>query len=90
MVGVAARSEGRVPLSGVRLAGLIAGTFAGLSTIFYLLGVQADATPAVVTASMFPAVTVVVGRFVYHDHVTRVQALGLVIVLVGVAGVVAL
>lgn len=89
MIGVAARSEGRLPLSGVRLAGIAAGVFGALSTILYLLGVQADATPAVVTASMFPAVTVVVGRFVYGDHVTRKQVLGLVIVLLGVAGVVA-
>ena len=58
--------------------------------MFYLLGVQADATPAVVTASMFPAVTVVVGRFVYHDMVTRRQLLGIVVVLAGVSAVVAL
>jgi drug/metabolite transporter (DMT)-like permease len=89
MIGIAARSEGRVPLTGVRSAGIAAGVFGALSTIFYLLGVQADATPAVVTASMFPAVTVVVGRFVYADHVNRQQLIGLVVVLIGVAGVVA-
>lgn len=90
MVVVAIRAEVGFELVGVRLAGVASGVFSALSTVFYLLGVQADATPAVVTASMFPAVTVVVGRFVYHDVVTRRQLLGIVIVLAGVTGVVAL
>ncbi len=77
-------------LLGIRFHGVAAGIFAALSTVFYLVGVQADAAPAVVTASMFPAVTVLVGRFVFHDVVTRLQALGLVIVLAGVSAVVAL
>ena len=75
---------------GVRLVGIIAGAFAALSTIWYLLGVQADTTPAVVTASMFPAVTVVIGRFVFGDEVGRRQLAGLVVVLAGVTAVVAL
>lgn len=90
MVVVAFRMKGGLPLLGVRLTGIAAGVFAATSTVWYLLGVQADATPAVVTASMFPAVTVLVGRFVYHDTVTRLQVLGLLVVLVGVTGVVAL
>jgi len=86
---VVVRSQGRVPLVGVRMLGIAAGVLAALSTVFYLLGVQADATPAVVTASMFPAVTVAVGRVVFHDSVSRMQVLGLGIVLVGVTAVVA-
>lgn len=90
MTAIAVRTKGGLPLLGVRLAGIAAGVFASLATVWYLLGVQADATPAVVTASMFPAVTVVIGRFVFHDEVARTQALGLVVVLLGVTGVVAL
>ncbi len=90
MATMAFVKKGGLPLLGVRLTGVLAGTFAALSTGWYLLGLAADETPAVVTASMFPAVTVLIGRFVYHDHVTRLQVLGLAVVLVGVTGVVAL
>ena len=90
MVVVALRSTGGIPtLGGVRVLVLVAGTFAALSTVFYLLGVQADPTPAVVTASMFPAVTVAVGRAFYGDTVSRKQLLGLFVVLIGVGTVVA-
>jgi drug/metabolite transporter (DMT)-like permease len=89
MVLVVARSQHRVPLVGVRLLGIAAGVIAALSTVFYLLGVQADATPAVVTASMFPAVTVAVGYAVFGDSVSRTQVVGLGVVLVGVTAVVA-
>jgi drug/metabolite transporter (DMT)-like permease len=89
MLAIAVRSTGGVPtLGGARIVVLVAGTFAALSTVFYLLGVQADPTPAVVTASMFPAVTVAVGRTFYGDPVSRVQLLGLLVVLLGVGGVV--
>lgn len=89
MVLVMFRSEARFPLVGVRMLGIAAGVVAALSTVFYLLGVQADPTPAVVTASMFPAVTVAVGRMVFHDSVSRAQLAGLGVVLVGVTAVVA-
>jgi len=89
MVFVVFRSQGRVHMIGVRMLGVAAGTVAALSTVFYLLGVQADPTPAVITASMFPAVTVAVGRIVFGDAVSRLQLLGLGVVLVGVTAVVA-
>jgi drug/metabolite transporter (DMT)-like permease len=73
---------------GVRVSAVTAGVLAGLTTIFYLIGVQADAPPAVVTASMFPAASVAIGRVFYGDSVTRLQAVGIGIVLLGVAGVV--
>ena len=90
MLIVAARSAEGFALLGVRAAGLAAGVFAGSSTIFYLFGVQADPTPAVVTASMFPAVSVVVGRVAFRDSVSRLQVIGIAVVLAGVSGVVAL
>lgn len=90
MVTVAVRSTGSIPsLGGVYAVVLLAGTFAALSTVFYLVGVQADTTPAVVMASMFPAVTVAVGRAFFGDTVTRSQLFGLLVVLVGVSVVVA-
>lgn len=75
------------PPPGLRLAAVVAGVMAGLSTIFFLFGVQADATSAVVTASLFPAVSVVVGRLVYGDDVAQRQIVGIAIVLIGVIGV---
>jgi len=76
-----------IPPPGLRVTAVAAGVMAGLSTIFFLFGVQADATSAVVTASLFPAVSVVVGRFVYSDDVSQRQIVGIAIVLLGVIGV---
>lgn len=76
----------RPPL-GLRVSAGAAGVMAGLSTVFYLLGVQADATSAVVLASLFPAVTVMVGRLAYHDEVLPRQIVGIGVVLLGVIGV---
>lgn len=76
-----------LPPVGLRVAAIAAGVLAGLSTIFYLFGVQADATSAVVTASLFPAVSVIVGRLAYGDDVVPRQIVGIAIVLLGVIGV---
>ncbi|MEJ7799350.1 MAG: hypothetical protein WKF60_02450 [Ilumatobacter sp.] len=89
MAGLVVRSHGGVPIVGVRTFGAAAGIFAAASTVFYLLGVQADATPAVVTASMFPAATVTIGALVFGDRVNRTQVIGVSVVLAGVAAVVA-
>jgi drug/metabolite transporter (DMT)-like permease len=78
-----------LPPSGVRFDALAAGIFAGLSSIFYLIGVQANAPAATVTGALFPAVSVAVGRMLFHDSVTRTQALGVTVVLLGVVAVVA-
>lgn len=75
------------PAQGLRVTAVAAGVMAGLSTVFFLIGVQADAPSAVVTASLFPAVTVVVGRFVYGDSVLPRQVAGIAVVIVGVIGV---
>lgn len=76
-----------VPPTGLRLTAIISGVFAGLSTVFFLLGLDADPTSAVVAGSLFPAVTVVVGRFVYGDDVVRRQIGGIGLVIIGVIGV---
>ena len=68
---------------------LLSGVFGGLASTLYLFGIQADALPAAVTAAMFPAISVVVGRFVFGDTVRLPQVAGLGLVLGGVTGVVA-
>jgi len=78
-----------VPPPSYRVPAVLAGVFAGFSTVSYLLGVQADAPVAVVTASMFPAFSVAIGWLVFHDSVSRLQVGGIAAVLIGVAGVVA-
>ncbi len=76
-----------VPKGDLRLWALLAGIMAGLSTVFYLIGVAADETSTVVTASLFPAVSVIVGRLVYADEVRTTQALGVAVVILGVIAV---
>jgi len=78
-----------LPPSGQRLNGIGAGLFAGLSSVFALVGLAIDAPPTVVTQSMFPAVTVIVGFVYFDDAVAKRQVVGLALVLAGVAGVVA-
>ncbi len=73
-----------VPPADLRLWAVLAGIMAGLSTVFYLLGVADDETSAVVAASLFPAVSVVVGRRIYGDEVRVTQAVGVAVVITGV------
>lgn len=77
-----------IPPTSVRWAAVFGGIAIGMSTVLLLFGLQANPVPAIVAASMFPAVTVTVGWWVYGDGVSRVQALGIGVVLVGLAGVV--
>lgn len=76
-----------VPPAGLRRFVAIGGVFAGLSTVFYLLGLESDTTSTVIAASLFPAMTVLVGRAVYGDDVSARQVVGLGVVLVGVIAV---
>jgi len=77
-----------LPSKGVRWTPLLSGTFGGVASALYVLGVQTDALPAAVTGAMFPAVSVAVGRVVFGDIVRPPQLLGLGLVLAGVSGVV--
>ncbi|MEM8923815.1 MAG: DMT family transporter [Actinomycetota bacterium] len=77
-----------VPPPGLRLNGLGAGVAAGLTSVFLLLGLEADAPPAVVTNSMFPVFTVAVGAAFYGDAVSRRQLVGIAVALIGIAFVV--
>ncbi len=78
----------RVPPVGLRAVTAVAGLVAGLTTVFYIAGVQIDAQPAVVTASMFPAASVLGGWVFFDDEVTPRQTVGIAAVLAGVAAVV--
>jgi drug/metabolite transporter (DMT)-like permease len=78
----------KMPPRGLRTLAAGAGVVAGSTTLLYIGGVQIDAQPAVVTASMFPAASVLGGWFFYEDPVGRVQILGIGAVLAGVVGVV--
>lgn len=77
------------PPAGQRFNGVSAGVFAGLASVFALIGLVVDAPPAVVTQSMFPAVTVVVGFLYFGDAVARRQVVGIALALAGIAVVVA-
>ena len=76
-----------IPPRRLRVPAVVSGVFAGLSTVFFLLGLDADPTATVVTGSLFPVVTVVVGRFVYGDDLVARQVGGIGLVVLGVIGV---
>ncbi len=78
-----------LPPAGQRMNGVGAGFFAGLSSVFALIGLAISAPPTVVTQSMFPVFSVVVGFVYFGDAVARRQVVGIALVLIGVAGVVA-
>ncbi len=59
----------------------VAGLAAGMSSVFLLWGLEANAAAASVTASLYPASSVLVGRSFFADSVTRTQLLGLVVVI---------
>lgn len=82
-----ARRQSLVLPGPVRPAGVTSGLIAGLTTVFYLIGLTYDEAKTVVAASVFPAVSVVVGRLFFGDAVSGRQAVGLAMVITGVAGV---
>jgi drug/metabolite transporter (DMT)-like permease len=82
----------RLPLvapSGTRMNAALAGMLAGTTSLAYVAGLSFDATATVVTGSMFPAASVLVGRVFFADSVRPVQVVGLVVSLAGVLAVVA-
>lgn len=77
-----------VPPVGQRLNGLRAGTFAGLTSVFALIGLTIDPPATVVTQAMFPVASVIVGFAYFGDSVTRRQLVGITMALAGIVGVV--
>jgi uncharacterized membrane protein len=76
-----------LPAPNLRLSAVLAGIAVGLSTVFLLSGLEIDPTPTVIASSTFPAVTVLVGLFVYGDVVRTQQWFGITIVILGIIGV---
>lgn len=90
IMGVAAVSTkcAIVPPAGQRMNGFLGGAAGGLASVFALIGFSIDAAPTVVTLSMFPLVSVVVGFMYFGDSVSRRQVVGITLVLAGIAAVV--
>ncbi|MEL6981404.1 MAG: DMT family transporter [Actinomycetota bacterium] len=86
-IGLATRQP-IVPPVGSRGNTVLAGGFVAMSSIALLIGVQLDASATVITLSMFPAFTVAIGRLFFDDPIAPRQAVGIAIVLVGLAGIV--
>ncbi|NNE96476.1 MAG: EamA family transporter [Acidimicrobiales bacterium] len=76
-----------LPRPNLRLSAVLAGIAVGLSTVFLLAGLEVDPTPTVVAASVFPAVTVLVGLFAYGDSVRTQQWYGIAIVILGIMAI---
>ena len=78
-----------VPPRAVRPAMVAGGTMSGMASVTFLVGATSNATAAVITQSMFPAIAVLIGWLYYSDTVSRRQLVGLTAAIVGVAAVAA-
>jgi multidrug transporter EmrE-like cation transporter len=56
--------------------------------VLALIGLSANAAAASVTITMFPAGSVIIGRVLFRDAVTRAQVIGLAIVIAGTIAIV--
>lgn len=81
------RSQPVAPPPGLRRDAVKAGVASGLASSFYVLGLIADPTPAIVTASMFPVFSIAVGRTFFADPMSRKQFAGILCSLIGIAAV---
>lgn len=72
---------------GLGLSIVLSGTAAGLSSLFYLLGLEINEVHTVVAASAYPAMSVMVGNVVFDDRVSGPQAFGICLVILGIVGV---
>ena len=77
-----------LPPSGTRRDAVASGSFGGMTSVLLVFGLRADAPAAIVTSSMFPLVSVVVGFLVFQDEVQRRQAVGVALALIGIGLVV--
>ncbi len=87
-VGIA-RGVRVLPPAGSRANAALAGLFVAATTISLLVGVRVDPAAAVLTLSTFPAFSVVIGRIFFGDPIRAIQAVGIGVVLAGLAGVAA-
>ena len=71
-----------IPASDVRLVAGAAGVLTSAGNLLYFMALSAG--PIVVTAAvyaLFPAATVVMARLIHHEHLTRMQLVGVLLAL---------
>ena len=80
----------RPVLPPIRFAGHAgaAGVIAAMASLFLLAGLTINPAATSVTAAVYPATSVAAGRTFFGDAVTRVQVLGLVVVILGTIAIV--
>ncbi len=65
-----------------------AGVIAAMASVFLLAGLAVNPAATSVTATVYPATSVAAGRAFFGDSVSRVQIVGLVVVIVGTIAIV--
>lgn len=86
---VAIRGLPALPPPEVMGFALLTGVASAGATIFYIVGIWFDPPATVVGASMFPVMSVIVGRIAYQDSLNTRQGIGVVAAVAGVIAVVA-
>ena len=86
---VALRGLPALPPPDVMGFALLTGVASAAATIFYIVGIWFDPPTTVVGASMFPVMSVIVGRVAYQDSLNARQSVGIVAAVAGVTAVVA-
>ena len=86
-----AAMRGLPPLPPRKVMGFAAltGLASASVTLFYIIGVWFDPPATVVGASMFPVMSVIVGRLAYQDPINARQGAGIAAAVAGVSAVVA-
>jgi len=84
-----ARRRPLVPPGRFVVEGTIAGTVSGTSSVLLLAGLTANPAAASITATLFPAWSVAAGRVLFKDSVSRIQVLGMMVVIGGTIAIVA-
>ena len=85
---VAFRRLPPLPPPGVMGWAVLTGVASAGATIFYIVGIWFDPPATVVGASMFPVMSVIVGRIAFGDSFNVRQAIGIVAAVIGVTAVV--
>lgn len=85
---VAVRGLPALPPPEVLGFAVLTGLASAGATIFYIVGVWFDPPATVVGASMFPVISVLVGRVAYQDSLNARQGVGIVAAVAGVTAVV--
>lgn len=65
-----------------------AGVIAGVASLFLLLGLAISPAATSVTATVYPATSVAAGRAFFGDSVSRIQVMGLAVVIIGTIAIV--